>query len=93
MKNLHPSQPQRTALKTAERKKTTVSEKTVIDRLVAKHELTELEASWLLKAWQLDAVSQRGSRFGCYLAGFMAGMAMKTVEHEIKRSKLDNQLS
>jgi hypothetical protein len=74
-------------LKTTERSKITVSERKVIDRLVAKHELTDLEASWLLKAWQLSRMSKTRDRFACFLAGFMAGIAIKTVEQEIKRKR------
>jgi hypothetical protein len=55
----------------------------VIARLVARHELTELEANWLLKAWKLGNVAKSRNRFACYLAGFMAGTALKIVEQEV----------
>lgn len=61
-----------------------VSSKALVARLVAKHELTQLEAQWLLKAWELGGVSRTRQRFACYLAGFMAGIALKIVEQEVK---------
>ena len=64
-----------------------VGSKAVIARLVAKYELTELEASWLLKAWELGKVSRTRNRFACYLAGFMAGMALKIVEQDVKTAQ------
>ena len=78
-----PSRKDTTAKATGQRHGT-VSSKTVIERLMAKHELSELEASWLLKAWELGGVAKSRKRFACYLAGFMAGIAFKTVEQEVK---------
>lgn len=77
-------QRQEMSVKTIEREKINVSKKAALSRLVTKHELTELEASWLLKAWQLAGVAKMRDRFACYVAGFMAGMAIKTVEQEVK---------
>jgi hypothetical protein len=59
-----------------------VLNKVVIARLIAKHELTELEASWLLKAWRIGGMPKTQNRFAYYLAGFMAGIALKTVEQQ-----------
>ena len=64
-----------------------VSSKAVVARLVARHELTELEASWLLKAWEVGRVARTRQRFACYLAGFMAGIALKIVEQEVKSTQ------
>ena len=55
-----------------------------IASLVAKHQLTELEGSWLLKAWELDEVAKACNRLACYVAGFMAGIAFKIVEQEFR---------
>jgi len=64
-----------------------ISNTAVIARLVAQHGLTELEASWLLKAWKLGPAAKTRNRFACYLAGFMAGLALKTVEQEVKATR------
>jgi hypothetical protein len=80
----HPQGLRPMSAKTVERPKTIGCRKAAIGRLVAKHELTELEASWLLKAWRLGGVAKMRDRFACYLAGFMAGIALKTVEQEVK---------
>ena len=77
----------RSNTKAAQNGKVAVSKKAIISRLVTKHELSELEASWLLKAWELGGVSKMRERFACYLAGFMAGIAFKTVEHEVKSTR------
>jgi len=86
MKKLSPSAPSRkgkTARASGKRQRT-VPKEVIIARLIAKHELTELEASWLLKAWKLAGVERTSNRFACYLAGFMVGIVLKTVESEFK---------
>jgi hypothetical protein len=70
--------------KSAEKVKVTGSRKAIIDQLVAKRELSEVEASWLLKAWAIGGTARRRDPFGCYVDGFLAGMAIRIVEQEIK---------
>ena len=77
----------RTDTKAIANGKVPVSAKAIIARLVARHELTELEASWLLKAWEIGGVARTSNRFACYLAGYMAGIAFKTVEQEVKSTQ------
>ena len=74
-----------TTLKAAGRQEEIVPNKAAVALLMAKYELTELEASWLLKAWKLGR-AERPNAFACYLAGFMAGIALKTVEAEFNAS-------
>ena len=70
--------------KAAERREVERSPRAVIEQLIADGELNELEASWALKAWRLGGASRTHHRFDCYIAGFMAGMAMRTVKEELK---------
>jgi hypothetical protein len=70
--------------KSVERVKAKGSPRALVEHLVANGELSELEASWALKAWELGSASKAEDRFECYIAGLMAGMAMKTVKEEIK---------
>jgi hypothetical protein len=74
-------------MQSTERGKVRLSRKAVVARLVAQNELSPLEASWLLKAWQLGGVSKTRDPFASYLAGFFAGIALKTVRREVKSGR------
>jgi len=73
--------------KTAERVAKKDPRRAIIERLVAERELSELEASWLLKAWELAGTSKTRDPFGCYIAGFLAGLAIRTVKQELKTGR------
>ena len=59
----------------------------MINRLVVRHELSKLEATWLLKTWQLGGVAKTRDSFSCYLAGFKAALIIKAVERELKSER------